>query len=76
LCFYEAKGVVQEPEHHLRVWTKCLSQSSLDNIDIEKDFDGRILKAAAEKVAHYYVPPIATVEHINFDQVVSIAGCE
>jgi hypothetical protein len=25
-CFYDANGVVQTPDGHVRVWTKCLAQ--------------------------------------------------
>jgi hypothetical protein len=27
-CFYEAKGVAQAPDGHIRVWTKCLPQKN------------------------------------------------
>lgn len=32
-CFYDAKGVIQTPDGHMRVWTKCLPQKDLDSID-------------------------------------------
>jgi hypothetical protein len=75
-CFYDAKGVVQGPDAHLRVWTKCLLQKDLDSIDIKKDFDGKILENAGQKVAHHYVPPIATVEPIDDNQSIVITQYE
>jgi len=52
-CFYDAKGVVQGPDGHIRVWTKCLLQKDMDSIDIKKDFDGTILENTAQKVANH-----------------------
>src|SRR5271154_576807 len=63
LCFYDAKGLTQQPDGHIRVWTKCLLKSDLDAIDIEKAFDGQIVKAAAEKVVHGYLPPISKIQN-------------
>ncbi len=75
-CFYDSKGVSQRPDKHLRVWTKCLAQTDIEAIDITKDFDGQIVKNAAQKVAHYYVPPIARVQTVDAEQSVVIAGYE
>ncbi len=76
ICFYDASGVVREPDSHIRVWTKCLPQKNIDSVDTKKDFDGRILEKTAEKVAHHYVPPIAGVEATDFDQSIAITGYE
>jgi len=75
-CFYDAKGVVQGPDGHIRVWTKCLLQKDVDSIDIKKDFDGKILENAGTKVALHYVPPIATVETIDVNQSIVITQYE
>jgi hypothetical protein len=73
LCFYDAAGVTRNPEGGtrvlMRVWVKCLPQAALEAIDIEKDFDGKIAKNAARKVAEHYVPPLAEVETVDFDQM-------
>ena len=74
-CFYDAKGISQRPDKHLRVWTKCLAQTD-EAIDIAKDFDGQIVKNAAQKIAHYYVPPIARVQNVDAEQSVVITGYE
>jgi hypothetical protein len=71
-CFYEAIGATRRPEGHVRVWTKCLSQDSMDGVDIEKEYDGRILNAAAQKVASHYFPPIAKVVDLSFDQMIAV----
>jgi hypothetical protein len=71
-CFYDAKGIVRGPQGQIRVWTKCILQKDMDSIDVEKDFDGKILELTAQKVAHYYVPPIARLETIDVDQSMTI----
>jgi hypothetical protein len=65
ICFYDAMGVAATPDKHVRVWTKCLPQQDLDNTDTEHDFEGTILNHVVEKVAHRYLPPIASVENID-----------
>jgi hypothetical protein len=76
-CFFEAKGVLKIPDRHIRVWTKCLLEKDLDGIDAQKDFGGKILENAVQKIARSYVPPIALVEgNISFDQSVAITGYE
>jgi len=60
----------------IRVWTKCLPQKEIDNIDIENAFEGRILKDAAQKVTKYYVPPITSIENFSADQLVTIIQYE
>jgi hypothetical protein len=78
ICFYDAKGVVvQKTDGHIRVWTKCLLQKDLDGIDPKTELGGKIVESAAERVAHYYVPPITTVEDtIDYDQSVTIVMYE
>src|SRR5262249_29652362 len=71
-CFYEANDLVRGLGDHIRVWIKCLAQKDMEAIDIEKDFDGKIVNKAAEKVAMNYVPPIAMVEDVNYDRIVEI----
>jgi hypothetical protein len=75
-CFYNARDAIQRPDGHIRVWTKCLLQKDLDSINIEKDFDGKILNNAANKAALHYVPPIATVESIDDTQRMAITQNE
>lgn len=76
LCFYEADRVEKRPDGHMRVWTKCLAQKNMDSINIEKDFDGAILHKTADKMAHYYVPPIAKAQPIDLNQSIAITGYE
>jgi hypothetical protein len=76
LCFYDAKGAIRGPEGRIRVWTKCLPQKDMDDIDIKKDFAGKIAERAAQKVVDHYVPPVAAVEDIDFDQMLAIVGYE
>jgi hypothetical protein len=74
--FYDAKGVVKQPDAHLRVWTKCLSQQDLDNFDPKTDLGKKVVDTAARKVIDAYLPPIVAVMHFEFDQAVAIIGYE
>ena len=76
LCFYDAMGLTRQPDGHIRIWTKCLLKADLDAVDIAKDFDGRIVKAAAEKVARYYVPPISKTRNVDVNEATAITGYE
>src|SRR5262249_48460138 len=61
-CFYDAEGGVRTERGLVRVWTKCLSQQDLEKIDVQHDFNGRIVESAARKTDNGYVPPIARIE--------------
>jgi hypothetical protein len=74
VCFYESKGLVAQPT--LRVWTKCLLQKDLDSVDFDSELGKKIIENAVRKMTDIYVPPIALVEDINFDQAMEVAGCE
>lgn len=75
-CFYDAKGVTKKSDGYLRVWIKCLSVKDIKAINIKKDFNGKIIKSVVKRVAHYYIPPIARVEDITFDEMLNIVGIE
>jgi hypothetical protein len=75
-CFYDAKGIVQTPDRHIRVWTECLARKDLDSIDIEKAFGGKILRNTAAKIARYYMPPIGNIETIDVYQAMTITQYE
>jgi hypothetical protein len=76
VCFYDASDIVREPDNHIRVWTKCLSQKDVDNVDIKKDFGGKILENTAEKVARHYMPPIGAAEVMDADQSMQVTEYE
>jgi len=77
ICFYDAKGVVRTRRGILRVWTKCLSQQDLEKVDVQHDFNGRIVESAARKRDNGYVPPIALIEDgIDFNKATVITGYE
>ena len=76
ICFYDAKGVVRTPERLVRVWTKCFSRKDFDDVDVDKDFGGKISKNAARKTQEGYMPPIGLVEEIDFDHALVIAMYE
>jgi hypothetical protein len=76
ICFYDAKGAVRTPERLVRVWTKCFSRKDLDNVDVDKDFAGKISKNAARKMQDRYMPPIGLVEDIDVDHAFVVAMYE
>jgi hypothetical protein len=76
LCFFDMKGAVEGADKRIKVWTKCLHKEAMDAIDIKKDFDGKIMDNAARKVLARYIPPIALVEDVNFDQATSFVMFE
>jgi hypothetical protein len=76
LCFYDAKGAVRTPERLASVLTKCFSRKDLDNIDVDKDFAGRISKNTARKMQDGYTPPIGLVEDIDVDHAFVVAMYE
>lgn len=45
-------------------------------MNIEKDFGGAIEKGAAQKIAHYYLPPITRVQEVNTDTIITITQYE
>lgn len=74
-CFYDEKGITQQPDGHIRVWTKCIPQSELDGA-FEKDPDKKIVEATAQKVARYYVPPIAKLQNLDANDAMVMTGYE
>jgi hypothetical protein len=60
----------------LRVWTKCLLQQDLDSVDPESELGKKIVESSAQKVATGYIPPIALIEDIDFNQGISVIGYE
>jgi hypothetical protein len=76
ICFYDAKGAVRTPERLVRVLTKCFSRKDFDDVDVDKDFAGRISKNAARKVQDGYAPPIGLVEDIDVDHALVVAMYE
>jgi hypothetical protein len=76
VCFYDASSVVRSSDERIRVWTKCLLQTDLDSAASQGELGARIVENAARKLLNGYVPPIAIVEDINFDQATVIMGYE
>lgn len=75
-CFYDAVGVVRKPTDHIEVWTKCLRQTDLDAVDIQKEFGGKIMENSAQKITKYYIPPIGAYEDLDSNQMMQIVVYE
>jgi hypothetical protein len=67
-CFFEAKGINRTPDRHIRVWTKCLFQKDIDNIDPDSDLGRRIVESATRKALNGYVPPLVVFNEVDFDR--------
>jgi hypothetical protein len=76
LCFFDLNGVAQTSDQHVKVWIKCLHQQELEGVDISKDYGGKILNNAAQKIISGYMPPMALVEDVSKDLAVQIATME
>jgi len=70
VCFYDANGVTWKSDKLFRVWTKCLLRADILKVDTKKGPGKAIIDESAKRVAHHYVPPIATVENAVADLLV------
>jgi hypothetical protein len=68
--------VTNSPDHHVRVWTKCLSQKDIDDLDSQKEAVAEVMKNTAEKMKRGYMPPLAQVRHINVNEMMVIIALE
>ena len=75
-CFFDVNGVAHGADKYIRVWTKCLIQKDMDDIDIAKEYGGTILDNTAKKISNYYIPPIAKINPIDGDQAMQITMYE
>ena len=75
-CFYDADGIVKQPDTHVRVWTKCLSVKDIDSIETNKELLNKLVETAAQKIAHGYVPPIIAIGKMEFDKIADATGAE
>jgi len=72
-CFYDANSVLQQPDRHIRVWTKCLLEKEIAGLDEKSDIGKKAIENAAEKVAHDYVPPYAVIDqNVDFNKSLEI----
>jgi hypothetical protein len=72
-CFYDAKGVVQQPEGHLRVWTKCIAKRVMNSNEATTK---KIIESAAQKIERGYVPPLIAIGKVQFQEIAGIVGME
>jgi hypothetical protein len=76
-CFHDANSVLQQPDSHIRVWTKCLRDKELENFDQTTDIGKKIIDNAADKVAHAYIPPYALIDpNVDFNKGMEITAAE
>jgi hypothetical protein len=68
ICFYSSADVSRS-KNIRKVWTKCLDRNDLSKA-AKDDATGALSDTVADKIAHSYVPPIASVEHLEGDQFI------
>jgi hypothetical protein len=57
-------------------WAKCLLQKDLDSVDFDGDLGKKIVDSGAQKVIQGYIPPIALVEDMDYDQAIGVIQYE
>jgi hypothetical protein len=68
ICFYSSADFTRS-NNIIKVWTKCLDKKDLFKA-ADDDTTGTLSDTVAEKIARSYVPPIASVEHLEGDQFI------
>jgi hypothetical protein len=68
ICFYSSADVSRS-KNILKVWTKCLDRNDLSKA-VKDDSTGVLSDTVVDKIAHSYVPPVASVEHLEGDQFI------
>jgi lipoprotein-anchoring transpeptidase ErfK/SrfK len=76
LCFYNALSVVQTPNGHVRVGTKCLLHEDIVAIDPKQELGNKILAEAAKKLKTGYVPPILVGAETDNEQITTTIAYE
>src|SRR5262245_26215226 len=65
VCFYEGKGIIARAPSTLRVWTKCLLQRDLDNIDPQSELGKKLSRPPVERWAR------ATYHHSHWSKILT-----
>ena len=71
-CFFDAASVARQADATVRAWTQCVSQKDIDAVDIR----GKVLDTTGGKLAQGYVPPIARVQRLTANQIITVTGFE
>ena len=56
--FYDAKGIQRLPDGHIKVWSKTISDKSLDAYFAKTPINKTLVKAVAERIKSGYLPPV------------------
>jgi hypothetical protein len=75
-CFFDANSIDHPASGHVRVWTKCMDEKDMRKFDYHSDLGKKIIKATAQKIVDYYVPPYAVIYDVSIDTVKSMVGDE
>ena len=75
-CFYDANTIDHPTSGHVRVWTKCIDEKDMSKFDYNSDLGKKIIKATAQKMEDYYVPPYALIDDVSVDVMLILVGSE
>ena len=75
-AFMKPTALLAPLNRHIGVWTKCLPQEEIDNVDFNAPSNDRIVNNVTRKVRDKYVPPFALVQDLDHDQIVIIITYE
>jgi hypothetical protein len=71
----DQKGIARQPDGHIRVWTKCIAQTALDDA-FQKDPDKKITEATAQRVMSGYMPPVLKLPQAGAGDAMIYTGYE
>jgi hypothetical protein len=76
MCFYDSKSLEHRQNGFIRVWAKCLSENDADTALDNKDTNHDLVEAAAQKVAHYYLPVLSKIQKLNQNALIQVISYE
>ena len=70
--FFDRKGIVPLPDHHVRVWMEALPDAEM----MKHKLTPEETRQAADRLAHHYIVEVSKVRALNSDVVVMAAMFE
>jgi hypothetical protein len=71
-CFYEERTITRPKPGIVDVWVKCLSQHDLENVPTTAPYHDAYISMSADRMVHFYRPPILAIERMNYDQTTEV----
>jgi hypothetical protein len=74
--FYDAKSIQRLSDGHIKVWSKTVSDKSIDAYLTKKPIDIKLVKEISEKIKSGYVPPISNFRILTQDNLMRVVSNE